>query len=77
MKRLTRKEIAGMTGRHREWIRTVIREMEESGRYPENEIIKDGYLLLVSERAFIDWLSNRKKVKRGELIPPYKKEAEE
>lgn len=77
MKRLTRKDIAGMTGRKREWIRTVILEMQKSGRYPENEIIRDGYLLLVSEKAFIDWLSNRKKVKNGELIPPYKKEVEE
>lgn len=66
-----------MTGRHRECIRTVIREMENSGRYHETEIIKDGYLFLVSEKAFIDWLSNRKKVKKVELIPPYKKDVEE
>lgn len=73
MKYLTRDKIEALTGFKREWIRRNIIDMERSGRYPEDKLIKDGKLVLISETAFLDLVLNKRKLKNGELVPPYKK----
>lgn len=73
IKYLTRQDIARRTKRKREWIRIFLKGMRESGRYPPDDIIDDGYLTLISELAFEDWLKYRSKLKNGELVPPYER----
>lgn len=75
MKRyLTRDKIAKLTGRKREWVRQFVKGLKESGRYPPDDIIEDGYLILIEQSVVLDWLRNRNKLKNGEIVAPYKEE---
>ena len=75
MKRyLTRDKIAKLTGRKREWVRQFVKGLKESGRYPPDDIIEDGYLILIEQSVVLDWLRNRNKLKNGEIVAPYRKE---
>lgn len=75
MKRyLTRDKIAKLTGRKREWVRQFVKGLKESGRYPPDDVIEDGRLILVEQDVVLDWLRNRDKLKRGEIVEPYRKE---
>lgn len=76
MKRyLNRAKIAKLTGRHREWVRQFVKGLKESGRYPPDDVIEDGRLILVEQDVVLDWLRNRDKLKRGEIVEPYRKES--
>lgn len=72
-KYMTRSQIGKLTGWKRERIRQFIRGLQASGRYPPDEIIEDGHLILVHERVVLDWLRYRKTIEAGGLVPPYKK----
>ena len=49
-----------------------IKEMVESGRYPENFLVKDTGLTLVEEAAFFDYLFYRRMLKTApKLVPKY------
>lgn len=75
MKRyLTRDKIAKLTGRKREWVRQFVKGLKESGRYPPDDIIEDGYLILIEQSVVLDWLRNRNKLKNGEIVEPYREE---
>ena len=75
MKRyLTRDKIAKLTGRKREWVRQFVKGLKESGRYPPDEVIEDGHLILIEQGVVLDWLRNRNKLKNGETVAPYKEE---
>lgn len=75
MKRyLTRDKIAKLTGRKREWVRQFVKGLKESGRYPPDDIIEDGYLILIEQSVVLDWLRNRNKLKNGEIVAPYREE---
>ena len=72
-KYLTRSQISKLTGWKRERIRQFIIGLKESGRYPPDEIIEDGHLVLIHENVVLDWLRNRKKLQTGELVAPYRR----
>lgn len=74
MRYLNRKQIGRLTGRKHEWIRILLNGMRSSGRYPADEFIEDGRLLLVSEPALLDWIRVRKAFGSGEVVEPYRKE---
>ena len=69
----TRARIEQFTGRKREWVRRLIREIQDSGRYPPDDVIQDGRLILIHEAVILDWIRNRKKIQNGELVPPYRR----
>lgn len=71
-KYLNRGRIAEVTGWKREKVRQMIRGIQESGRYPSEEIITDGHLILIHEQIVLDWLRYRKRLQKGELVPPYR-----
>lgn len=68
---LNRDRIAIATGWKRERVRQLVRDIQASGRYPPEEIIEDGHLILIHEQIVLDWLRYRKKLQKGELVPPY------
>ena len=75
MKRyLNRAKIAKLTGRKREWVRQFVKGLKESGRYPPDDVIEDGRLILVEQDVVLDWLRTRQKLKNGELVEPYREE---
>ncbi len=67
---MTRNDIARVFGRKREWVRKFVKGLKESGRYPPDQVIEDGYLILVHEDVVMDWIRVRGKLGK-ELIAPY------
>ena len=56
----------------------LAKEMEESGRYPDDAILKDRGYVLIEEDAFRDFLKNRKALKQGLMaLAPYRRETPE
>ena len=68
---LTKQQIQQHCHRGRTWTANLIREIEHSDRYPPEVIIRDGYLVMVHELAVLDWMRNKKAIKKGELIAPF------
>lgn len=70
---LNRKQIMQAFGRSRWWVTDTLKGMEQSGRYGSDDIVYDGRLVSVDEKALRDYLAFRKAMKTGGLYPPYKK----
>lgn len=48
-----------------------MRELKESNRYGDLACIKDGGLVLINYLAFVDFVSNREKIRNKIPVPPY------
>lgn len=55
--------------------RTYLKEMEDSGRYPEGAIIRQSRATLVLDAALHDFMRNMTSIRAGIKIPPYDGEA--
>lgn len=56
----------------------LAKEMEESGRYPDDAILKGRGYVLIEEDAFRDYLKNRSIMKQGLMaLAPYRRETPE
>lgn len=69
---LNRRQIMTAFGRSRWWVTDILKGMEQSGRYGSDEIVYDGRLVSVEEKALRDYLAWKKARKTGGLYPPYK-----
>ena len=49
----------------------LTKEMQETGRYPEDAILRGKGYVLTEENAFRDYLKNREKIRVGIIVPPY------
>jgi len=67
-KYLTRAQIGKLTGWRRERVRQFIRGLQASGRYPPNQVIQDGRVILIHEAVVLDWLQNEPKKKEREKL---------
>lgn len=70
----TRDELIAVCGSYAT-MRRRINEMEDSGRYPPEDLIHDSNILLVRHEAFADWINVKKRRKKKLIIPPYKRRA--
>ena len=59
------------------FIDRLAKEMEESGRYPDDAILKGRGYVLIEEDAFRDYLKNREALKQGFMPTPYRRETPE
>ena len=62
-KYLNRAQISQLTGWKRERVRQFIRGLQASGRYPPEQVIQDGRVILIHENAVLDWLMNERRKK--------------
>ena len=62
-KYLNRTQISQLTGWKRERVRQFIRGLQASGRYPPEQVIQDGRVILIHEAVVLDWLQHEKEGK--------------
>lgn len=55
--------------------RAYLKEMEQSGRYPDGAIIRQSRSTLVLDAALHDFMKNMTSIRSGVKIPPYDGEA--
>ena len=70
---LNRAQIMERTGRKRTATAKMLRSMQALNRYPPEEIIWDGNLVLVHENVLIDWLAHHRELETGGQVPPYRR----
>lgn len=70
---VTQAKLAETYGLHINTIRNRVGELREQQgkRYTKPVVIVDGKIILVDERAFLDWLNVRSKIKRKIKVEPY------
>ena len=70
---LNRQKLRDITGWGETAITRMLNDMDASGRYPPDDFMRDGKLILLHPHVLADWLDCRKRKKKGLLIAPYKR----
>ncbi len=70
---LNRDDLMRITGWDRSTLAAMLRKMRQSGRYPVDDLIRHGQLVLMHPHVFADWMDVQERKRLGEIIPPYKK----
>lgn len=70
---LNRDDLMRITGWGNTAVTRMLRGMEASGRYPPDDFIKTGKLLLIHPHVLADWADYKERKKKGGIVPPYKK----
>ena len=70
---LNRQDLTRILNCDRSTITRMLNGMEASGRYPPDDFIRDGKLVLIHPHVLADWVDYKKRKRKGMLIPPYKK----
>lgn len=62
--------------RSKRFVDDVLKEMEKSGRYPGDSILRGKGYVLTNEDDFRDYLRWREAIKAGRKVPPYNRPVE-